>query len=575
MRAFVLTCVLGASVASLARAQAPDRWLIVPTSSTAEDAWLKPTTIRLRAELEDRRVDVWSPSEAARQFDAKGSAPAAEVSEGDIQEWVDQSSGAIRNLAEGNYSRALAQLKEAQELSRSAADELNREHDRAQRMLDTCLYMVRVLLDTNAESRANTLAHECRQLVPRVEPTKLMHPPEVLELLRKVDASRARQPRELSVDSDPSGCAVRVNGVMLGETPLELRQLLPAKYRVQVECEPARRGRVHIADVTSASSSLFVDLRFDRSIATRPLLQLRYSDPSEEKEHRHGDAAQIGKAVPASAFVLVSKAADVVEIELVDGESSSQRAFARVPADDRGPSRGDIALAVGALLDGKCMDFTGSEAVPMRCDDDETPRVAQALPAEDWPAQRPPRGQFIAGLSLASVGSAALITGYALRAPAAKAGEDWVTTIRAGASTVAAQEKWLNLNTTIIAISSVGAGTLVAAMPLVLPKRDKVPWAAWLSGGLGLGLAGFSIAWAVTADSEPAAGCSTAGLGEADAIGCVNRSDQLSWAILAGVTAAPLLTIPLVYLLRPKEKNVQANLQVRRGGGFLAVTGEF
>jgi hypothetical protein len=220
------------------------------------------------------------------------------------------------------------------------------------------------------------------------------------------------------------------------------------------------------------------------------------------------------------------------------------------------------------------MDFTGSEPVAMSCDD-EAPRVTQVLPNDDWPPHRPPRGQFIAGLTLASVGSAALITGYALRAPAAKAGEDWVEQIRAGGSTVDAQEKWLNLNTTIIAMSSAGAGVLVAAMPLALPKRDKVPWAAWLSGGLGLGLAGFSIAWAVTSESEPAAGCTTAGLGEADAVRCVNRSDRLSWAILAGVTAAPLLTIPLVYLLRPKEKNMQASLQVRRGGGFLGLTGEF
>ena len=112
-------------------------------------------------------------------------------------------------------------------------------------------------------------------------------------------------------------------------------------------------------------------------------------------------------------------------------------------------------------------------------------------------------------------------------------------------------------------------------MPLALPKRDKVPWAAWLSGGLGLGLAGFSIAWAVTAESEPATGCTTAGLGEADAVRCVNRSDRLSWAILAGVTAAPLLTVPLVYLLRPKKKHPHASLVVRRGGGVLGVAGGF
>ena len=403
----------------------------------------------------------------------------------------------------------------------------------------------------------------------------MMHPPEVLELLREVDASRARQPRELSVDSEPSGCAVRVNGVKLGETPLELRELLPGRYRVQVECEPARRGRVHIADVSSASSGLFVDVRFDRSIETRPLLQLRYSDPSQERAHRYADAAQIGKVVPANAIVLLSKAADVVEIELADGESMSQRALARIPAGDRGPSRGDVALAVGALLDGTCTDFTGREPVAMRCDDDATPRAAPVLLADDWPEQRRPRGQFISGITLASVGSAALITGYALRAPASKAGEDWVEQIRGGGSTVDAQEKWLNLNTTIVAMSSVGAAALVTSMPLALPERDKVPWAAWLSGGLGLGLAGFSIAWAVTAESEPAAGCTAAGVGESVAVRCVNRRDRLSWAILAGVTAAPLLTVPLVYLLRPKDKNMQASLQVRRGGGFLGVTGAF
>ena len=180
MRLLALTSFLVLAMVPRAEAQPGGRWLVVPTTSTADDAWLKPTALKLHAELSDRGIDAWSPADARRQFETAGSAPAAEVSDGDIQAWVDQSSQAIRNLAEGDYNTALERLKEAQELSRSAAEELNREHERAQRMLDTCLYMVRVLLDTGAVSRATTLAQECRQLVPRVEPTAYMHPPEVL-----------------------------------------------------------------------------------------------------------------------------------------------------------------------------------------------------------------------------------------------------------------------------------------------------------------------------------------------------------------------------------------------------------
>jgi len=320
MRLLALTSLLILAMVPRAAAQPGDRWLIIPTTSTADDAWLKPWASKLQAELSERGTGVWSLADAKRQFEAAGSAPAAEVSEGDIQQWVDQSTKAIRNLAEGDYTAALEQLNEAQELSRSAAEELNREHERAQRMLDTCLYMVRALLDTGAESRATTLAQECRQLVPRVEPTTYMHPPEVREVLRQVDVSRAQQPRQLEVESEPSGCSVRANGVMLGQTPLALHDLFPGEYRVQVECQAGRRGRVHTADVTTGSTSVFVDLRFDRAVSTQPILHLRYGSAEEELEHRLADVEQISKAVPAGAFVLISKSsATVLELELVEG----------------------------------------------------------------------------------------------------------------------------------------------------------------------------------------------------------------------------------------------------------------
>lgn len=579
MRSLALTSFLVLAMVPRAEAQPGGRWLVVPTTSTADDAWLKPTALKLHAELSDRGIDAWSPADARRQFETAGSAPAAEVTDGDIQAWVDQSSQAIRNLAEGDYNTALERLKEAQELSRSAAEELNREHERAQRMLDTCLYMVRVLLDTGAVSRATTLAQECRQLVPRVEPTAYMHPPEVLEVLEQVDISRAQKPRQLEVDSEPSGCPVRANGVMLGETPLALHDLFPGEYRVQVECEPGRRGRVHTADVTTGSTSVFVDLRFDRSVATQPVLHLRYGSSEEELERRIADVEQIAKAVPARAFVLVSKPSpEVLELELMSGTPLAQRGLARIKTGPQGPTRGDIALASRALLEGKCTDFTPSDPVPLLCEGEAVPAEPVAVPSDGWPAHRPPKGQFITGLTLASLGTVSLITGYALFLPRKSTAEDWLDDIDPDPNNQGfdiTQEKWLNLNTGIVIAGAVGGAALVAAMPLVLPKRDKTPWLAWLSGGVGLGLTAFSIAWGVTADDKPPTPCDSGSIDPIEARTCITRSEQVSLAILTGATAAPLLTIPLVYLLRPSEKNIQPSVEVGRNRAYVGVSGEF
>jgi hypothetical protein len=62
-----------------------------------------------------------------------------------------------------------------------------------------------------------------------------------------------------------------------------------------------------------------------------------------------------------------------------------------------------------------------------------------------------------------------------------------------------------------------------------------------------------------------------------DARDCVRRAERTALAILTGVTAAPLLTVPLVYLIRPKEAKVSVspNVQVLRAGGFVSFGGRF
>jgi hypothetical protein len=579
MRAPTLTFLLCVSFAPETAAQRQDPWLVVPVTSTEDDSWMKPTALKVRSELLERGLDVWSLDGAATRFEADGSATAAKVSDADVERWVERSSAAIRNLAKGDRATALEQLRQAQEFSHAAAEALNREQELSQRVLDTCLFMVRALLETSSESRAQAMAEDCRRLVPRGDPSAFLHPPAVMEALAQIDESRADQTGSLRVDSLPTACAVRVNGVMLGETPFEIRDLFPGRYRIQVECEPDRPGRVHTADVITGPTEVFVDLRFDRAIETDPGLQLHYVSRSDQEKHRVSDAEEIAKAVPASALLLMSTPTpDVIELELYRGAPVTRVALARITTGPRGPSRGDIALAARALLHDMCTDLTGAQPVTIPCVGREL-QVGEGGPSEDVRlSNRRPRGQFISGLTLAGVGAASLITGYALLAPRASVAGDWVRGLDAtGMSDTSTQQKWLSMGTGIIATSSIGAAALVAALPLALPERAKTPWWAWLSGGLGVGavVASGYLASTVNDQPSPNTSCSSNSVSPVDARACIKRGERTSLAVLLGVTAAPLLTMPLVYLIRPNEKSVAASVEVLRAGATVRFSGRF
>jgi hypothetical protein len=579
MRLFLMTVLCWAMLLSAAAGQTDSRWLIVPSSSTADTDWIEPTVARVRAALVDQGAELWPIEQAATEFEEEASAPATALSKRDLEGWMSLSGDAVHDLADGNYKRALERLNAAQKLSRKAIEELNREPERAARVFDTCLYIVRAVLATESESRARAMARECRQLVPRAEPSPYMHPPPVTDLLGQIDALQAKQTGTLRVDSSPSGCPARLNGVLLGETPVSMRDLFPGEYRVQVECDPSRRGRVHFVTVGAAQTERHVDSRFDGSVESRPTLRLSYRKPADEREHRVADARTIGSELSAKSIVLVSRPTPVtIELELIElDESKSVRplALARIPTAPHGAGDSDLALAATALVDGRCVDFSSGDPVSLPCASDE-PVGAESTAAPAGSAEgRRPRGQFVAGLTLVGVGVAGLATGYALLIPRKNAALDWVNEVDSGGQDTSAQQKWFDLRGGIIGSASVGAGALVAAMPLALPERQKTPWWAWVSGGVGLGLAGFSIAWGVTAEAEPPTSCSTHALSSTEVRSCVNRGKQTTVALLTGLTAAPLITMPLVYLFRPNRAKLEPQVEVGRSGAHFGIRGRF
>lgn len=406
-------------------------------------------------------------------------------------------------------------------------------------------------------------------MVPSGEPSLQMHPPDVLELYEAARAPGPSHASTLIVESQPSRCPVRVSGVLLGETPLELGDLYPGAYRVEVECETGRRGRVHSVEISKGQTSLFVSDRFDQAVRMIPVMHLEYDEPTDTPQLAR-DARQIARVLPASAVLLVSMSRDGAMDLRVVTSTQQESTLVRIPSTSSGPTPSAVRTAAAALLSAECMDFTGSTPLAIDCRTGAPLEYLESAVAPE--KQRPPRAQFISGVTLASLGTASLLGSYGLLIARRSAGEDWVD----DPGSLSAQGRWLRLGTGVIVTSSAGAALLVVAMPMTLPRKPKTPWWAWLSGGLGLAAAAAAIASAVTADPKPAQACS---VNELNPAACVSRERDTDRAIVLGTTAAPLLTVPLVYLLRRGEKKLDAELApviaAGRGQGVLGVRGVF
>lgn len=549
-------------------------WLVLPTADDERTQWMRPTIDALADELRRQGVGVWRSDRAVAAFERRGSAPAHELSDAEVRAWEEGSQEALRKLSMAQTRAALAELEETQAFSRKFVETLNREPDGAKAVLDTCLYLVRARAAAGDEVAAAEQAQECVRLVPSGEPSPRMHPPEVLSLYETTANPGPDRTGTLRVESDPPQCPIRVNGVRVGRTPVELPGLYPGEYRVQLECEPKGSGRVHTAEVPTGGASLFVSDEFDRAVRTVPVLHLKYETVPDPRQGA-ADARQFGRALPAPAVLLVSKTAeDVLDLRVVS-IAQAETTLVRISATPGGLTAPQVTAAVTALLAGQCRDFVGEESIRIDClTGAPVPVAASALATKERSrsSRRPPRPQFLSGVTLLSIGATSMLAGYGLTFTRRLAGDDWLD----APNSLAAQNEWLGLGTGLLATGATGAALLVAGMPLALPHEPKTPWWAWLNGGLGVAAAVGAIVSGVTADPKPPQSCSVSG---PDPGACVARARDTDRAFILGMTAAPLLTMPLVYLLRSGDKKRRADLSpalsAGRQGGRIGVMGAF
>jgi hypothetical protein len=205
-----------------------------------------------------------------------------------------------------------------------------------------------------------------------------------------------------------------------------------------------------------------------------------------------------------------------------------------------------------ALFEGRSVDFTGPhpiaraswrvEAMPAVAVGAATVASTRADSERNAGAPRP-GSQRIAGWSLFGVGVASIGASIGLHVWRGDLGDRFIET----PANLNAAQQWNDVRIGVWTTAAFGGAATSAAMPLLLPDHERTPWWGWTLGAVGLGLTGYAIYEGVTMT-----GCPEPYVANQAAVrSCVARGQEAGRLALVLAGAAPLLTIPLVYLFRP------------------------
>jgi len=533
-RLLAVLAVCSVSVASGARAEDAGEVMLIPAlAGDAEEAsalFQRSAAIRKSA-----GPNVRSTAATAQSVARKASIAPKQLLPEELDRWFSYQEEARKQLTLSNYTRAAVSLQAVQDISQEAIEALNREASRARKVLDTCLYLVRSLWETGETEQAEEQARACRQLVPSIEPTLGLHTPDVRGVLHRVDEARTKEAAvRLEFESPRSGCLVRVNGLHLGETPFSIGELLPGEYRVQVECEENRPGRVHRVNL-DRDETVYIDPTLDAALGLTPEVHLAYVSEKVMDGHAetHGRwlahmlGVQTVLLVQANRVVRVDRDAGIVgALDASDDADAEMAANRLLQYEVREPS----------ALDGRA----GRRGAELR--DDRRP-------------------QRILGAVQASLGVAGVAIGAGLYAWRVKLGNRFQGTEPGTPEYAEARNAWEDARLGVLVAAPLGSVLAASGFAFAYKPRDSVPWWAWTAGGIGAGLLGFGIASMATADRCPADVVTTPA--------CVPGQQELDRGVLLLSMGVPMLFVPAWALGRRGEVRVSPK------GAGLTVKGTF
>lgn len=555
-----LCCLLSAAKV---RAEA-EAWAVVPVVvGTGDDAQLSASRAAqpfTQALSETARV---LPRAAARErFETRASSPPISATHTDLDQIARDAQLALYHVAMGLYTNASADVERVMSRADRALESLNRETLAARQLLDSCLFIVRARLQERKPKAARAQAFECRRLVPDMEPEASMHPPDVIGELAAAEAALEMQkPGSLRVTSEPTGCPVFIQGRNLGQTPLELPRLSRGEYRIQVECVPGHYGRVHRVTLGPSRTLVHVDSHFDAAVHSSDGVSLRYGTDAARTRHARAHAIEVGRAVGARNVALLQPEpgdGNRVRVSALEVEQGRLRASVIVQLDDTGALM-RVDKAIATLQEGRSLDLTAEPPVPLP----ETETVVLATKAE--PQAAPSALRAVAkpllidtdadaddtaapdalAWALGGTGVATHLAGWALYAHLMALEADY-RKVRDLPDSAEARRRLARIDAfelapPITALS--GAALTTLALPLLLPEArpGAAPLWALITGSAGLAVAGTGAVLLVSGG-----GCDAFDrLGRCDDVPATTRLG----AMLLG-TAVPLLSIPIVYLLR-------------------------
>ncbi|MCG8557159.1 MAG: PEGA domain-containing protein [Proteobacteria bacterium] len=494
------------------------------------------------------------PDEALKRFRQHGSSSPTRSDRADIERLAGQARDVLYYVAAGLNSEASRKAEQAVRQARKTLDSLNRDDRAARHLLDLCLYQVRASIQQHKRERALAQALSCQRLVPDLEPDANIHPAPVFGVLAEAEARlRARGLGSLRIQSEPAQCAVFLNGRPVGASPLELTELVPGDYLVQVECDPAARGRVHRVAISNAREALRVRQGFDRVIQTEQDLFLRYATRANARARQRSDALETARIVGASDVVLVhsmpARSATVIHLDRYRVGDGRQLAALRLELTrNERPARARLERLVDALQLSQPSPAQPPAKRPVVSPGRETgerPREPGPAPAAARArADRPLPIARVAGWALAGAGLLASGLGWGLHVRLQGLHDDYAVAVQNGKphetqlKALAASEHTPRL------VTASAAALLTGSLPFWLPERADQAWWSWLSGAAGLGV---GVAGALLAIQESRCG--------ADPAGRCRRAElntHLGSQLL--LQAVPLLAVPVVYAARGSQR---------------------
>ncbi|HEX2676340.1 MAG TPA: hypothetical protein VHM19_06860, partial [Polyangiales bacterium] len=476
--------LVGSANVRIVRAQAESSGAasVIVVASDHTPAALMNAAARVHGTLSTHgKLQLMSDDVAATRLVERGYAPHTQAADaafvGDLTRRADE---LLQAVAFGRDDETVTSGELLLSAKRETLQAAARSDAGAKAIADGCLYMVRALIHRGDSGRARERVRECLRLSPDLLASADVHPPEVRALVDAMRSDdRALAHVHVSFSGEAAGCSLRVNGRPAAALPTTLA-LVPGSYALQASC--GRDGLVHRLDLRSgADVTVAIDPSFEQALQL-DASGLHYLAPrNETSTQRTGRLAAVAQWLGAGTLWTIEvDAAAPSSLRIVrwrvQGATLARIADAPVELQPTGTFGARSEAAVGALA----------------C----APRCRAAQPSKPLGAGE---------LTVIAAGGAAVAASWVLWARYAALDSKLDSRTHDQPSYASTLDTRDTFGTA--ALISSGAGTLVLATSaaLWLPRRDSVPWWAWLSGAAGLGVASAGVvSWLGNGDNVAA-----------------------------------------------------------------------